>query len=172
MSSIVFHQHESAFIGGPPNFRNPHKPVIPMDILREEVTASALRFEDVRVGQHYETSEIYTSAILGAFARLSGDYSPIHVDPDAAAEHGFSGRLVYGFLMASLLSQIVGKRFRSAVCVSVSIDFVNPVLLGDEVQASTDVVQVQKALRSVVLSVRFTRGGEIVSRGKLIVQFL
>jgi acyl-CoA thioesterase FadM len=74
--------------------------------------------------------------------------------------------------LTTLLSRIVGTNFEHAVCAAVSLDFVKPVTVGERVDVSAEVAQVQASMRSVVLKITMLRGGDVVVRGKLTTIFL
>jgi 3-hydroxybutyryl-CoA dehydratase len=148
-----------------------------MDVLSSSIpdnqfTDERVGFEEIGIGRKFYASEVYTHALLDEFEQLSGDHSPFHAQTNAAAALGFPDRVVYGFLMASLLSRIVGTYFRSGLCVSVSLDFVKPVFVGEEVQLIAEIAQIQPTLKSAVLKAQFMRKDELVARGKLTTQFL
>jgi len=109
---------------------------------------------------------------MDEFAALSSDYSAIHTDLETARQCGFPDRLQYGFLLASLLSRIVGSNFNRAVCASVSLDFMKPVPASVRVDVSAEVTQVQQTMRSVALRITMTSEGQTVARGKLTTVFL
>jgi acyl dehydratase len=109
---------------------------------------------------------------MDQFAALTGDYSAIHVDARAAMVCGFPDRLQYGFLLAGLLSRIVGTYLHKAVCAAVSLDFMKPVPAQAEVDVRAEVMQIQHAMRSIALRITMTSGAITVVRGKLTTVFL
>jgi 3-hydroxybutyryl-CoA dehydratase len=109
---------------------------------------------------------------MDRFASLTGDQSPIHSDGETAKACGFPDRLQYGFLLASLLSRIVGSNFHNAVCAAVSLDFVCPVAAKARVDVVAEVIQMQHAMRSVSLKITMISDGSTVVRGKLTTVFL
>ena len=131
-----------------------------------------LSFEQIEVGMVLRTAESFGYAEMDAFANLSGDHSAIHSSAEAALLCGFPDRLQYGFLLVSLLSRIVGTNFQRSVCAAVSLDFMKPVAAKVSVEVSAEVVQIQQALRSVVLRIVMTSEGSTVVRGKLTTVFL
>ena len=131
-----------------------------------------VRFEQIEPGQVFQTSETFGIAAMDQFAALSGDHSAIHTDVETAKQSGFPDRLQYGFLLAALLSRIVGSNFHRAVCAAVSLDFMKPVPASIRVDVSAEVTQVQQAMRSVALRVTMTSQGQTVTRGKLTTVFL
>jgi acyl dehydratase len=131
-----------------------------------------LPFDEIRLGQVFQTSETFGYAAMDHFAALTGDRSAIHVDGCVARECGFPDRLQYGFLLAGLLSRIVGTNFHKAVCAAVSLDFINPVPAGTRVDVNAEVMQIQDAMRSVALRITMASEAKVVVRGKLTTIFL
>jgi acyl dehydratase len=129
-------------------------------------------FEQVQVGQVFHVSESFGHTEMDQFAELSGDHSAIHTDPETAKRLGFPDRIQYGFLLASLLSRIVGANFEQAICADVSMTFVKPAIAGERIDVRAEVTQVQEALRSVVLKIAMLSGHDVIARGKLITIFL
>jgi 3-hydroxybutyryl-CoA dehydratase len=135
-------------------------------------TAETARFEQIDIGQQFFTSETFGFQAMDAFAELSGDRSIIHTDSEAARECGFPDRLQYGFLLASLLSRIVGVNFHRAVCAAVSLDFMKPVPAQARVEVTARVTQVQHVMRSIVLAISMNNEQTTIVRGKLTIVFL
>lgn len=135
-------------------------------------TAAKLRFEDLAAGQQLSLSRCFADAEMRAFEELSGDTSPIHVDAAAARRYGHPDRLLYGFLVLTMLSRLVGTRLHDAVCAAVSADFTLPLFPGETVELAATVDRVQEPLRSAVLKYVFQRGADVIARGRLTVQFL
>lgn len=129
-------------------------------------------FAEMAVGRVFQTFESFGYGEMDRFAALSGDYSSIHTEGVTARQFGFSDRLQYGFLLASLLSRIVGTNFEHAVCAAVSLDFVKPVSAGERICVRAEVTQVQETMQSVVLKITMMNGRDVIVRGKLTTVFL
>lgn len=80
--------------------------------------------------------DIDMSAILD-YARITGDFNPIHVDPAFAATTAMGGVIAHGTLSMNLLWQLVSANFGIDACRGASIDirFARPVRVGDRVTA-------------------------------------
>ena len=65
-----------------------------------------------------------------AFAELSGDNNPVHLDDAYAAGTMFKQRIAHGFLTASLFSTVLGTKLPGPGCIylSQSLKFRAPVL--------------------------------------------
>jgi acyl dehydratase len=135
-------------------------------------TRMLLRFEDIQIGQTISVSECIDDGLHTRFTELSGDYGLLHTNKSHAARFGYDERLGYGFLLTTLLSRMVGTFLESAICVSVSIDFTAPVLVGDEIELRGTAAQIQSATRSVIFRTEFRRRAELLARGKLMTRFL
>lgn len=131
-----------------------------------------LRFAQIRVGMHFQTSTSFGPGEMDSFESQTGDASPLHVSDRAAQQLGYPGRLVYGFLTLGQLSGFVGRYLHQAICVSVSADFVHPAYVGEKIDLDMEVAQIQPAMRIVLFRTSFRRGDSMVIRGKLTVRFL
>ena len=95
------------------------------------------RFEDLRVGDHYDTGHIVvTEAHIVGFAGLSGDFFDLHVDDEFAQAQGFPARVAHGLLGLAMAD---GLKNRSAVRIVVIASlgwnwrFKGPILAGDRI---------------------------------------
>lgn len=130
-----------------------------------------LCFSEIQTEQVFSTNAVFDEGLLDNFARLSGDFGPVHTSRAAAEELGYRHRLVYGFLVSLQASRLVGNEMQGAIIASFSVDFVKPVFCGDTIHLSATVVQIQPAAPAIVLKLRYTREDELVARGKVIVSF-
>ena len=65
-------------------------------------------FEDLAVGMEASYAKKITNDDVLAFAELSGDKNPVHLDDAYAAGTMFKQRIAHGFLTASLFSTVLG----------------------------------------------------------------
>ncbi|MCB1506483.1 MAG: SDR family oxidoreductase [Hyphomicrobiaceae bacterium] len=127
------------------------------------------RLDQLSVGQSDVIARTITSDDVVAFARLSGDYNALHVDDEFAARTEFGGRVVHGFLHASLLSTLIGMKIPGpgALYLSQSIDFSAPVFIGDTVEARGRIERIDRETRVVEIETEITnQNGAQVLKGK------
>ena len=74
----------------------------------------------------FSTTFTLTQADFDAFARLSGDDNPIHVDPAFAARTRFGRTVSHGMLLYSVLCGFLNQQFPGTVQVSQSFTFRAP----------------------------------------------
>jgi len=76
-------------------------------------------------------------AAIGRYAVVTGDYNPIHVDPEFAAKTEMGGVIAHGTMSLNLIWQALEKTLGRAVLPSVELDirFRRPVRPGDRIEA-------------------------------------
>jgi NAD(P)-dependent dehydrogenase (short-subunit alcohol dehydrogenase family)/acyl dehydratase len=107
-----------------------------------ELPAGDIRPEQLRVGLGAEfTRDIQAEDVL-AFARLSGDENPLHVDPDYASTTNYGRPIVHGAFQVALASAMVGMHLpgRRVVLGSVRSRFPAPLYYPCTVQVQAEVV--------------------------------
>ncbi len=102
-----------------------------------------MRFELLDVGQRAERAKTVTEDDVNAFATLTGDFNPVHVDEAAAARSRFGGRIAHGMLGAGLISAAIANDLPGpgTIYLAQSLRFVRPVRLGDTVTTRVEVVE-------------------------------
>ena len=112
-----------------------------------------LRLEDLSIGQSAERVHAVTEADIVAFAAVSGDTNPLHLDEAYAAKTPFKGRIAHGMLGASYLSAVLGTELPGpgAVYLSQSLRFRRPIRIGDVVTARVRVAAIDATKARVTL---------------------
>jgi 3-hydroxybutyryl-CoA dehydratase len=85
-----------------------------------------------------ESSKIIGEKDIIAFAEVTGDKNPIHLDAGYAAGSIFGQRIGHGMLVAGFISAVFGCNFPGTgwIYVSQSLQFRNPVFIGERVTAA------------------------------------
>jgi 3-hydroxybutyryl-CoA dehydratase len=124
------------------------------------------------VGDAAEISRTVTDEDVRAFAELTGDRNPVHLDDEYAAETRFGRRIAHGMLGASLISAVLANELpgRGTVYLSQTLRFTAPVFLGDTVTARVVVKHVREDKPIVTLETVCTnQRGERVVEGEAVV---
>jgi 3-hydroxybutyryl-CoA dehydratase len=116
---------------------------------------SQLKITDLHEGDEYSFEEVLTYEKITEFSRLTGDYSPIHIDSQFARDRGFQGRVVHGFLLASFFSSMVGMYFpgKDALILAVNLKFRAPAYINDRIKIIAKVEQLTLSVKVVTLKV-------------------
>lgn len=127
------------------------------------------RFETIQVGDEAEFSHVITVKDVDAFADLTGDDNPLHMDDSYAATTSFKKRVVHGMLTASFISTMIGTRLpgKGALWYEQNLKFLAPVRIGEEVRVWAKVRHKSGTQRIIVLeTVVFGGDGRRVIEGE------
>lgn len=127
-------------------------------------------FEDLQVGQEASMSRIVTEADIVAYAALSGDYNPVHIDQDYAAKTFFKERIAHGILSAGYISALFGMKLPGpgAIYISQSLNFVGPVKIDDRVETLVKLVELIPERRRARFDCLCTVAGKPVLTGEAV----
>lgn len=105
--------------------------------------ANITYFEDLAVGQEASLSKTVSEADISAFADISGDRNPVHLDAAYAATTLFKERIAHGMLSAAFISAVFGMKLPGpgAIYISQTLAFKGPVKIGDTVVATVKLVE-------------------------------
>lgn len=120
------------------------------------------------VGERAQRSLTLTQEHVETFARLTGDYNPLHFDAEFARHTRFGGLVVQGGLTTGLLHALVAMDLPGpgSVFLSQNWKFTAPVYIGDTITAQAEVVSVHASKPVTQLKVTVTRQtGETVLEG-------
>lgn len=101
---------------------------------------------ELSVGQRATIRRIFTQQDVQAFADLSGDANPLHIDPEYASRTAFGRPIVHGMLTASLLSNLLGEELPGpgTIYLGQSLKFLSPVYVGEEVTVTVEVTHIRE----------------------------
>lgn len=127
-------------------------------------------FEDLELGMEATFQKVVTESDINAFAEITGDKNPVHLDPDFAAKTIFKERIAHGMLTASYISAVFGMELPGpgAIYVSQTLNFRAPVKIGQAVIAKVRVVELFPAKRRARFECACTVGGTPVLEGEAV----
>jgi len=114
---------------------------------------SEYTFDEIKIGQTKEFQITITESMVNDFAKISGDFSPIHMDEIYAKSTSFKKRVVHGMLLASFLSRVDGMYLpgKHALYFSQNIEFRNPCFIDDELTIESKVID--KSISTKILKI-------------------
>jgi len=115
---------------------------------------SARPFAQLRVGEVAGWSHVLTDEEVDAFAALSGDDNPLHLDDDFARRQGFRGRVVHGMLLGAFLSRVLGTILPGpgVLWLSQTIRWSQAAYVQDRIEIGVEIKHLSPALRTMVLA--------------------
>ena len=127
-----------------------------------------LSIEEIKEGMEASYSQTITDADVKAFAGISGDRNPVHMDEEYAQNSRFKKRIAHGMISSSFFSALFGTKIPGEGCVYVaqSLQFKKPVYIGDTVTATVSVTKVDLDKRRVFFRTTCKVKNKIVIDGK------
>lgn len=129
--------------------------------------AQILALDELAEGLRTTFEFSVTARQMQQFAKLSGDFNPLHTDNAFARSKGFEGAVVYGALMIAKISQLIGMRLpgRNSVWANVSLDFRNPLYVGQTALVEGVVTAVSESTGMVDLTLTVRAVGKVLAKG-------
>jgi 3-hydroxybutyryl-CoA dehydratase len=125
-------------------------------------------FVDLAVGMQVSIQNTVSEQDVNDFARVSGDFNPLHMDEEYAKTTQFGTRIAHGALTASYISAVLGNDLPGpgAVFMDLNLKFVRPVKIGATVISTAEVTELVERGCRVTLAVKGEVDGKIVMRGE------
>jgi 3-hydroxybutyryl-CoA dehydratase len=126
-------------------------------------------FVQLKVGDTASMSKTVSERDIEDFARVTGDFNPVHMDAEFAKQTMFKERIAHGMLGAGIISAVLGTQLPGAntIYLGQELSFKAPVKIGDTVTATVEVVE-KLERKSIVLlrTVVTNQAGVTVIDGK------
>ena len=120
-------------------------------------------------GEIFEHDFNFSQADVEAYAKVSGDNNPVHLDAEFAAKTQFKKPIMHGMLSASVFSKVFGTIFPGdgSIYLKQSLNFKRPMFVDTEYKAIFEVLEVDEKRHSATIrsSIYSTEG----NRPKLLV---
>ena len=100
--------------------------------------------ENISVGDSAEITKRMSLEMVTAFAAISEDFNPVHLDAEYASKSRYKAQIIHGLMASSLFSGLFGTQLPGQGCVykSQNMRFKRPIYVGDEVTAKVEVVSI------------------------------
>ncbi len=125
-------------------------------------------FDEMSIGQSARLLRTVTQADIEAFAAVSGDINPAHLNPEYADATMFHGVIAHGMLGAALISALFGTKFPGpgTIYLGQELKFTKPVRIGDTLTVTATVSEKDDEKKRVKMSCLVTnQKGETVLKG-------
>lgn len=100
-------------------------------------------FNQVRVGERFESAMTVTETHIVLGAGLFGDFNRLHVDAPFAAQSRYGGRIAHGYLTSSFIAASFGMVFHGTAIAYLehACRFLKPVRAGDTLTTVWEVTE-------------------------------
>ncbi|MES2114550.1 MAG: bifunctional enoyl-CoA hydratase/phosphate acetyltransferase [Pseudomonadota bacterium] len=111
-------------------------------------------YAELQVGQSARQTRTLTADDIAAFAAVSGDVNPAHLDTDYADATLFHGVIAHGMWGAALISKLLGTALPGpgTIYLEQSLRFLKPVRIGDTLRITATVLTKEDANHHVALN--------------------
>jgi len=130
---------------------------------------SNVTFDEIAIGDTATYTRLITNQEVEAFAAISGDHNPLHLDPDYAATTPFGECIAHGMLTGALISAAIAMQLPGpgSVYLNQSLQFRAPVFLGDTLTVTLEVTEKHGKRPWVTLSCTVeNQDGKTVAKGE------
>jgi acyl dehydratase len=116
-------------------------------------SSSEYKFDEISIGDKKKFTEKIDESKLQEFAKLSGDFNPLHMNEEYARTTKFKKRVCHGMLLASFFSKLVGMHLpgKNALYFSQDLNFQSPCYLGDQITVEGEVLDKSDSTRIITI---------------------
>jgi 3-hydroxybutyryl-CoA dehydratase len=99
---------------------------------------------ELNVGDRAEFTKTVSESDVYLYAGVTGDFNPAHINEPYAEKTFFKTRIAHGMLPAGFISAILGTRLPGpgTIYMGQTLKFRAPVLIGDTITASAEVMEI------------------------------
>jgi 3-hydroxybutyryl-CoA dehydratase len=138
--------------------------------MNESQNIAQYKLDDISPGLTKNFKIKVTEAMTGEFAKLTGDYSPLHMEEEYARTTDFGRRICHGMLVGSFFSRLVGMYLpgKYGLLLSYSLKHLLPCYFDQELIVEGRVMDKSIATRIITVDAKGTDSyGKIVLNGTL-----
>ena len=133
---------------------------------------SEYSLNEIEIGFKKNFQVTITESMLNDFAKLSGDYNPLHMNEEYASSTSFKKRVCSGMFLASFFSRLVGMYLpgKHALHISQSSNFINPCFIDEKITVEGEVLDKSLATKFIKLKTIITNeSGKTIIDGNAVV---
>jgi 3-hydroxybutyryl-CoA dehydratase len=139
-------------------------------IKKKEVTETLTMptIEKYHVGLSHTYTQLIDDKLVRAFAEVTGDRNPLHLDDETASKSRFGRRVAHGAILFGIISKVFGTEMPGAGTVYLSqvLNFKLPVFIGDTVTLEAKIVEILPKSIARISTVIKKQTGEVVMDGE------
>ncbi len=131
-----------------------------------------ITFDELIIGQSAQLQREVKQTDIEAFAAISGDTNPAHINPAFAQQTPFHGVVAHGMWEGSLISALLGTQLPGpgTIYLQQNLTFKRPARIGDQLTAKVTVKSKDAAKHQVWLDCTITnQQGQLLVSGEALV---
>lgn len=126
----------------------------------------------LEIGMKASRTQTITAEDVAAFAKITGDNNPVHLDEAYAKTTRFGRRIAHGIFSASIISAVLANDLPGpgTVYMRQTLDFKAPVYIGDTITATVEITDFRALSRIATLKTTcMNQLGTVVVEGEAVV---
>lgn len=130
--------------------------------------------DKIKIGDKASLKKKVTEKEIVDWARLTGDFNPIHIDNEFAEKSRFGNRIAHGLYCQGMISNLIGNELpgNGAILVNEKINYNFPVYIDDEIECVCYVKEISEKKNKMVIGFVCTNQyGKNVLDGEALVVF-
>jgi len=133
--------------------------------------AQGLTLEQLTVGMTAERMKTVTEKDIQAFADVSGDHNPVHLDAAFAETTQFKGRIAHGMLSGAYISATIAGDLPGpgSIYIGQTMNFRRPVRIDDTVLTRVTITAIDPDKARVTLKTECLVNNKTVVEGEAVV---
>ena len=127
---------------------------------------------ELEIGQTAHFSKTISESDIYLFAGVTGDLNPAHINQAYAERTAFRTRIAHGMLPAGFISAVLGTQLPGpgTIYIQQTLNFKAPVVMGDTITATVEVVEIMAEKKRVRLKTICTnQADKVVLEGEALV---
>lgn len=127
--------------------------------------------DEISVGMKDHFEKKVTESDVENFAKVTGDFNPMHMDEEFAKETQFGGRIAHGMISAGMISAAIGNKLPGpgSIYLGQTLRFDRPVKFNDVLSVSVEVIKIDEKPNFKIATIRtnvYNQKGELVTEGE------
>lgn len=131
-------------------------------------------FDSIAVGDRVSVSKTVTEADGALYIAATGDFGPVHINDDYAAQTRFGRRLAPGIMVAGLCTSVLSAELAGVLGVSIEdrFWFTGPVFYGDTLTIDVWIAERNEEKRTLIWEAAArNEGGTEVLKGRATLKY-
>ena len=108
-------------------------------------------FNEIQIGLEHHFEITIDKKLVEDFAKISGDFNPLHMNEQYSKQTKFKKRVCHGMLLASFFSRLVGMYLpgKNALYFSQNLNFIEPCFIGDSIVVKGEISDKSEATKMI-----------------------